>query len=349
MSRAARSPWLLLPALLIMTLWSIPGISSEHADNGKIRNIMTSWTSVEVSVADLDEALALWSGFFGLEVKALSKGDDPELARLWGIRPDDIKRQALLGTPGADTGLIHFVQFSQPGPAVREGAEAFDLCPKNLDVYARDLPSRVEELKKGGYRFRNQDYSEVTAPDGTVFREIHLPGHDAINIVLLEVIGKALPFTPQGYAGVGPLITIVADAGAERGFYRDTLNLTVLNDNILEGPEIERMIGLPAGSALDVSIWGAEGEALGQMEVINYRGTEGQNLYPQAVPKQRGILQITYESENLSGLTGQLDQAGISWADLGKFSILSGSGRFIRFSSPAGLIIEVFQRNEPLN
>jgi hypothetical protein len=141
----------------------------------------------------------------------------------------------------------------------------------------------------------------------------------------------------------------VADADAERGFYRDTLSLTVLNDNILEGPEIERMIGLPAGSALDVSIWGAEGEALGQMEVINYRGTEGQNLYPQAVPKQRGILQITYESENLSGLTGQLDQAGISWADLGKFSILSGSGRFIRFNSPAGLKIEVFQRNEPLN
>jgi len=344
-----RSPWPLLIAILTTSLWSLPGISSEHTDKGEIKGIMTSWTSVNVSVADLDEALTLWSGVFGLEVKAQSKGDDPELARLWGIRPGDIQHQALLGTPGADTGLIHFVQFSQPGPAVREGAKAFDLCPKNLDIYVRDLPARVEELKNSGYRFRNQVHSEVTAPDGTVFREIHLPGHDAINIVLLEVIGKALPFTPQGYAGIGPMITIVADAGAERSFYRDVLQLSVLNDNILEGPEIERMIGLPAGSALDVSIWGAEGEALGQMEVINYRGTKGKNLYPHAVPKQRGILQITYESENLAALTGRLDQAGITWADLGEFSILTGSGRFIRFNSPAGMKIEVFQRNRPLN
>ena len=310
---------------------------------------MKSWTSVSVGVADLDEALNLWSGSFGLEVKTQKDGDDPALARLWGLAPDDIQHQALVGTPGVNTGLIHFVQFKNPGPAVREEAQAFDLCPKNLDIYVRDMPSRVLELKNSGHTFRNDNYSEVTAPDGTVFREIHLPGHDAINIVLLEVIGLELPFTPEGYAGIGPLITIVADAGAERAFYRDVLVLEVLNDNILEGPEIERMIGLPPGSALDVSIWGAAGEAFGQMEVINYRGSKGTDLYPRAVPKQRGILQTSYESKNLTDLTGKLDQAGIEWSDMGKYSVLYGSDRTIRFHSPAGLRIEVFQREKPLN
>ena len=98
---------------------------------------MTSWTSVSVGVADLDEALNLWSGSFGLEVKAQKDGNDPELARLWGLAPDDIQRQALVGTPGVNTGLMHFVQFKNPGPAVREQAQAFDLCPKNLDIYVR--------------------------------------------------------------------------------------------------------------------------------------------------------------------------------------------------------------------
>jgi len=263
---------------------------------------MTSWTSVSVGVADLDEALNLWSGSFGLEVKAQKDGDDPELALLWGLSPDDIQRQALVGTPGVNTGLMHFVQFKNPGPAVREDAQAFDLCPKNLDIYVRDMPSRVLELKNSGHTFRNDNYSEVTAPDGTIFREIHLPGHDAINIVLLEVIGLELPFTPEGYAGIGPLITIVRDAGAD-----------------------------------------------GQMEVINYRGSEGNDLYPRAVPKQRGILQISYESESLTDLAGKLDQAGIEWSDRGKFSILYSSGRTIRFHSPAGLRIEVFQREKSLN
>jgi catechol 2,3-dioxygenase-like lactoylglutathione lyase family enzyme len=310
---------------------------------------MTSWTTVSVSVADLDEALDLWFGTFGLEVKARKDGDDPALARLWGLAPDDIQLQALVGTPGVNTGLIHFIQFKDPGPAVREAAQAFDLCPKNLDIYVRDMPARVQELKNAGHTFRNDNYTEATAPDGTFFREIHLPGHDAINIVLLEVIGLDLPFTPEGYAGIGPLITIVADAGAERAFYRDVLDLEVLNDNILEGPEIERMIGLPPGSALDVSIWGAAGEAFGQMEVINYRGSEGNNLYPRAVPKQRGILQIGYESEDLAELTRKLDQAGIAWSDRGKFQVLYGSGRIIRLRSPGGLRIEVFQRDNALN
>jgi len=304
---------------------------------------MNCWTNVSIGVASLEEALDLWHGSFGLEVRGQKDGDDPDLAGLWGLAADDIKRQALLGNPGARTGLIHFVEFKQPGPAIREGAQKFDLCPKNLDVYAHDLPARVEELKSDGRRFHNTQFSEITAPDGTVFREIHMHGHDVINIVLLEVIGLELPFTPQGYAGIGPLVTTVADAGAERKFYRDIIGMNVLNDNVLEGPEIERMVGLPAGAALDVSIWGDKDNAFGQMEIVNYRGVEGRNLYPHAVPKQRGILLVTYETAHLQYLTGLLDRAGIRWTQGGQLSTLQGSGRFIRLCSPAGLHIDVFE------
>jgi catechol 2,3-dioxygenase-like lactoylglutathione lyase family enzyme len=334
---------LALAAILAMlTWWSMCGLASDSG-NDYGRNVMQSWTSVSVGVADLDETLDLWSGTFGLAILAQKYGEDPDLANLWGLSPDDIGRQALLGTPDADTGLIHLVQFNRPGPAVRDGAQVFDLCPKNIDVYVRDLPRRVEELKSDGRSFHNENYSEISAPDGTVFREIHMQGHDAINIVLLEVIGLELPFTQQGYAAVGPLVTIVGNAGAERRFYRDVMGLDVLNDNILEGPEIEQMIGLPPGSALDVSIWGRPGQALGQVEIIEYRGAEGNDLYSSAVPKQRGILHVTYAIEGLKDFTQLLDQSGIPWSDKGLRSILPGTGRFIRFQSPGGMHIEAFE------
>lgn len=304
---------------------------------------MASWTSVSVSVANLDSVIELWHNTFGLEVFAEKRGADQELAELWGILPDDIRRQALLGTTGVATGRIHFVEFNDPGSAVRDGAQVFDQCPKNLDIYVRDMPSRVEELKAAGQTFRTDDFSAVTAPDGTVFREIHMVGHDAINIVLLEVIGLQLPFNEKGYAAVGPVITIIGDAVSERRFYRDVLGLNVLNDNILEGPEIERMIGLPPGSALDVSIWGVAGEAFGQMEIIEYRGVEGNNLYSKTVPKHRGILHVTYATQDLSKLIRVLEQAGIPWSEGGHRFILPGTGRFIRFHSPAGFRIEVFE------
>jgi catechol 2,3-dioxygenase-like lactoylglutathione lyase family enzyme len=307
---------------------------------------MKSWTSVTVSVADLDEALALWSGLFGMTVIETKEGPDSDLANSWNLAAGDIHRQALLATGESRHGMIHLIEFTQPGPSIRGNAQAFDQCPKNLDIYVSDMPARMAELKAAGLQFRNEKYSEITAPDGTVFREIHLPAHDDINIVLLEIIGKELPFTEQGYAGVGPLIAIVADATAERAFYENIMGLEVLNDNILEGPEIEKMIGLPPGSALDVSIWGGADDVMGQMEVIDYRGVEGNDLYPLTQPKHRGILQLSYEVNSLSAFTALLDENDIPWTDLGQRRNLFATGQFIRLQTPAGLKIEAFQRAE---
>ena len=61
--------------------------------------------------------------------------------------------------------------------------------PKNLDIYVTDMPQRIDALKAAGRTFRNENFSEVTAPNGITFREIHMPGHDLINIVLLEILG----------------------------------------------------------------------------------------------------------------------------------------------------------------
>jgi hypothetical protein len=102
------------------------------------------------------------------------------------------------------------------------------------------------------------------------------------------------------------------------------------------------MIGLPPGAALDVSIWGEHSSPLDQVEIIDYRGVEGDDLYPSAKPKSLGILHITYKAKNLDQLTARLDQSGISWTDHGELQILPATGRAIHFKSPAGFRIEVF-------
>ena len=43
----------------------------------------------------------------------------------------------------------------------------------------------MAQLTEQGVVFRNEHYSEAVSPDGVHFREIHLAGHDDINIVLL--------------------------------------------------------------------------------------------------------------------------------------------------------------------
>lgn len=305
--------------------------------------VSPAWSNVTVGVANLDEALALWSTAFGLEVRSRREGADEGLSRLWNLQKNDIQRQALIAAPGVATGMIHLVQFAHPGPVVREGAQAFDQVPKNLDIYVQDMPDRVDAIRNAGYRFRNEHYSEVTAPDGTQFREIHLPSHDGINVVLLEVIGLAMPFNPAGFSGVGPLITIVDDAIAERAFFQDIIGLSMLSENLLDGPEIEKMVGLPPGSALDVSIWGDKDAPFGQVEIIDYRGVHGKDLYALTVPPNRGILHLKYQVSDLDAFSLLLQQAGIAHSHPVDVDVLPGKGRHLRFCSPAGLNLEAFQ------
>lgn len=304
---------------------------------------MATWHHVTVGVADLDTALDTWINHLGFEVRATREGADEGLAALWGIEAADIARQALVATPTLDVGLIHLVQFNDPEPPVREGAEVFDMLPKNLDIHARDLPARVEELKAKGMKFRNDTPSDVVAPNGTRFREIHMFGHDATNIVMIEVVGEELPFNAKGFAGVGPLICIVPDAQQEEDFYVAVLGLDQKSKNLLTGPEIERMVGLPPGSGLDVRVLGKPHDEFGLIEIVDYQGVEGEDRYGRAKPKALGTLHISYFVDDLGPLEERLAARGVSVTRHGMSETLFGKGQAISFRSPAGLRIEAHE------
>ena len=309
-----------------LTACAAPQVAPTRSD------ALQGFRSVSVGVASVDSALELWVDTMGFEVVAERSGSDGELARLWEIDADLISRQVLLRSRDNEYGLLHLVQYAQQTPSVRSGAAVFDLVPKNLDVYTRNLPAIFDAMRADGYLFRNERYSEVTAPDGTLFREIHLPSHDDINVVLLEVPGKALPFTDAGFAGLGPLIYIVPDADAEKRFLRDVLQFDKLNDNILDGPEIERMVGLPPGAGLDVSIWGRAAVSFGGLEPIEYQGVQGDNRYPRAVPGARGVLHVSYVIDDAQPLLARLTAHGVEFDDRGSGDTLIADGTPVAIS-----------------
>ena len=86
--------------------------------------------------------------------------------------------------------MLHLVEFANPGPPVRESAAVFDLCPKNLDVYVRDMLAQFAELRDAGIELRNLTYGNAITPNGIRIWGIHIPAHDAIRVVLLELVGR---------------------------------------------------------------------------------------------------------------------------------------------------------------
>ena len=301
---------------------------------------------VTVGVTQLDEAAGFWRRHFGFEVRDRWDGPDAALARLWGITPERIARQAIVATPtGRDrwaaAGKLHLVEFTDPLPPVRHGAQVYDRLPKNLDLYTVDMATRYAELEAAGLRFRAR-WTEM--PVGRhVFREVHLAGHDEINVVLLEVIGPGYttPLSPQGYAGIGPLITIVGDGHSEACFYRDVLGMTTTLELLLKGPDIERTVGLPSGAGLHLRVFGDLQEPLGRIEVIEYQQVQGEDRYPRAKPPATGILHVNFRVPDLAPLRARLAKAGVPVTEHGSVTALFGSGPVVSFRSPAGFRIEV--------
>ena len=305
-----------------------------------------AFSHVTIGVANLDTAIDFWQKNFGLQVRVDRQGPDAALGTLWDIDPDGVTRQAIIGTPTgpgrwAAAGAMHVVEFRDPLPPVRQGAKACDLLPKNLDLYTIDMPARYVELEAAGHQFRAR-WAEMPAGQH-MFREAQMSGHDGINVVLIEAIGPgyATTLSPKGYAGIGPLVTIVPDAAAETAFYRDILGMATTIEMQLAGPEIERTAGLPPGAKLDLRVFGDPDEALGRIEVIEYQQAESADFYPRAKPPATGILHVNYRVNELAPVRARLRKAKIAITEHGTLSALYGSGPMLSFRSPAGFRIEI--------
>jgi len=302
----------------------------------------SSWSAMTVGVADLDVALKLWIDECGMTVVKSRVGADEGIANEWGIQADDIQRQVLLSTGDYTTGMLHLVEFAEPDEPVRKNANPYDLTPKSLDVYTNDLVQKLGHLSSIGYTFRSQEAHLIHAPDGTAFREAHMFAHDEINVVLLELVGKKKPFTGQGMAAVGPLVMIVPDVAVESDFFQSVFMLDTLNVNILSEPDLIKAIGLPDGTALNIHILGRSGFDLGQLELIEYAGLEGNNLYPRAKPKALGLLHVSYVIPDNELLLQRLDKLDLEISRYDNVDSIHGHCDIVSFYSPAGLKVEVY-------
>ena len=310
-----------------------------------VRLMASAWHWVSIGTADMGAALDFWVGRLGFECVARAEGDDPGLREHWGVTDRQIAQQAMVRSAGAENGGMHLVEWNVAAESVRAEAQVFDLCPKNLDIYVDDLPVRMAQLTEQGVVFRNEHYSEAVSPDGVHFREIHLAGHDDVNIVLLQVIGSDTPIPDSGFYGIGSLVCIVRNPAEEKRFIDTVLGLSLSHNNILKGPEIEEMIGLPAGCALEVSIWAEPGQPLGEVELVTYHGTDGANRYPRAQPGARGITHLNWWLDDIEAFAAHLTEQGVS-CKLSKVegSLIQSSSSLI-FQSPAGLRLEAHERS----
>lgn len=302
---------------------------------------MPAISHITVGVASLAEALAFWCGPLGLEVLARRDGPDADLARLFGLAPGRIRAQALVGTPGVTAGRLHFVEFDPPGLCVREDARPTDLGPKSLDVACRDIVARQAELRRLGFTFRSEisDYrvGEIEA------RETQMPAHDATNIVLIETRGESLALSARGYGAVTSFVVIVPDTRRDATCLGEVLGLEELMHHRISGAGIERAVGLPPGTALDLRLLGSAEERYGRLELIQYEGLLGTDRFARARPPARGSLHCALRVAGLAGVARRAAALGALLERCGRLDTIVGAGEMARLSLPSGLRLDLLE------
>jgi catechol 2,3-dioxygenase-like lactoylglutathione lyase family enzyme len=299
-----------------------------------------------VGVRDLAQALPLWVDTFGFAIVAQRTGPDAGLAALWDLDPARITAQALLGTPGWHVGRLHLVEFADPLPPVRAGAAPIDLVPKNIDLVCDDITRRFAELTRAGYQFRSTPVRYEAEEDGETLEvfEALLPAHDGLNVVILQLVGRSFPFTPQGFAGFSSFVPVVADAAAETQFYQEVLGLPLNFIHRLDGPHIERMIGLPPGGAVEMRMLGSRTLHAGRLEMASYHGVRGENRYPQAKPPALGTLHAVLLTDSLAAIARRAELANVPVRRHGVIETLFAAGPVLTVYTPAGMRLDIHER-----
>ncbi|NND54198.1 MAG: hypothetical protein HKN56_04415 [Gammaproteobacteria bacterium] len=302
--------------------------------------MISSIAQIVVGVADLTPVRRLWCQHFGLETVAERHGSDPVLENIWGLPEGGISGQLLLRSPGEQTGWLHFVEFTTPARPVRENAATTALCPKNIDINCIDMPRRVAELKAAGFSFRSE-VSEYQI-DGLTVREVQMPAHDAINVVLIEVPEWDMEMTGAGFSGVTSFVATVSDLAAEARFFSALFSHEELLQHRITGPEIEAVVGLPPGSALDMRVLGDPVNLYGRVELVAYTGIDGDNLYPGAIPPATGSLAVRFAVAGFADWQRRAERMQLDVTHHGDVELLFGRVTLATVRSPTGLMVDVF-------
>jgi len=292
-----------------------------------------------IGTADLQRSLRFWQETLGLELLYRDERADP----LPGSEAL-VSRDALLGFPGIAQGQLHIVEFAASGEPVREGAGPHDACPKTVNLLCRDLPAVHARLEAAGHRFRSRWVAYEK--HGVRYRDVHMVGPDATNIGLLEISGADYPV---GDNGIGPVAAACFTQQSLDGIdalCSDLLGQQLQFDETLTGPELELMLALPSGAALEMRLYGPSA-INARLEFVKYHGAAGANLYPRAQPPATGLLYPRLTSLELAALRARCAAsmpAEVTLQELGRSIVLGVAVESVQLVMAGGFSVQVCER-----
>ncbi|MEV0973548.1 hypothetical protein [Microtetraspora glauca] len=219
--------------------------------------------------------------------------------------------EVLLGVKGVETGRIRLV----PAPSGAETAETaedprvWDIGPRLLGMYSRDLDRSVRSIDDAGGRSREP----VTYPYGSAsLSECVALGSDGVWWTLPKAgaghrPSPALEGDPDRLHGeLHTAVIVPADHEEALRFFTEGGGLTVVFDGEMSGEPFERMIGMPSGASLRLSFLVSADQAPARLEIMSFTGVDAADLSDRPL----GLRRVVFAAEDPVSLITALEACG---------------------------------------
>ena len=253
-----------------------------------------------LGVRDVRATSAFYRDVFNYEQRATGEVD-ARLAALWQVPAGSRARYALLARAGATRGHLRLLGCEPGGDHAWGGYERYyDYGHYAVNIRVPDIRSHWTRIVGAGAKPKSGPTHWVVEagmeawdslswdPDGTLL--------DAYTVTGRPDVFQDL----QGRASELETVAIhVADADRAKRFYT-ALGYSTFFDRRID--DLGAFFHLPDGVVLrDVNLYKPELSGIGRIEIVQYEGLPGEPIGPLARPPRRGILSISFETDDLDG------------------------------------------------
>jgi catechol 2,3-dioxygenase-like lactoylglutathione lyase family enzyme len=258
-----------------------------------------------IGVEDLARSVAFYVDCLGLDLIERGPLSGAGFEAHWRLPRGATARMAVLADRGCAVGRLALIEFDAPGRRpVRHvaGQSVFGLV--NLNFYAEDIAALTASLERAGARAWSAPLVHDMGDAVGQPIEVMLEGPDTVILNLIELradrpearilrtaayLADHGGYNRCGSTGVATSAHNVRSHAQGLAFYTRVLGMSVRNDVVLEGAEMERFTRFPAGArARDIYLQG--NHIYGKIAMIEPLNFECVDLVPRAVAPNVGYL-----------------------------------------------------------
>lgn len=272
--------------------------------------------AVYLSVSDLARSITFYASIPGWEVVYQDSLNSTDASEFWDYHQQGEVKVALLRHTASDYGKLKLLEF--PGDSrqpIRNPRQAWDIGLFDIDLAVTNIEACVKHMI--GIGARPGPCGPVRYRFGELLvAEVLLYGPDGEAVVLIERLSASAAATsPEAtlrYSEITASAQMVAHLETAMAFYRDLLGLTLYRQAELREPQLELMLGLPAGQPLRLAIFTAGESFSGKVELIEFPGLPGENTAALAHPPNLGFFMYSFVVDDLDALYQRFVEANIT-------------------------------------